>query len=645
MTENRSRSYLGTGSATALWDGTPLDGLETPCHDLGARSRPFPVQRNYFHAAAMRESAQWLRTAVALEQAEYERLLREDVGGFVSWVHPDATAQQLRALCDFHHWAVWLDDLMDRRSTLETSLSACTTLESLGTTELAAFDDFYTRMRTLGMDERGAERFIHAMRRYGTSSRKEVEVREGHPGFTSVADYIANRRMSAAMPVYYALIAWISRIDLTDETRRHPLVVQLENCCSDYSLLYNDAGSFIKEHLAGRSDGTLVRLLCERENLSVQQSLYEVVDMAAAAADDLEAASDCIDTAGLPAAQREQVHRYADGLRKFVGGVNHWSNHTCRYLVGQRVTDTPPTSRAGDTRHLRDRASDPPKTPQTHHEPSASTHWPAPLARKVEQALAAAADELSAFGARIEHYQVDTGGCSALTGVPGSEVFSLEARVGPAHRRPGYTVWAVFQVFDPRQPNLALLRMIERRDSDGLPEQDRRRPLYNTDIDRRLCRILMPVFNRALNPLDPTGRNRSLYATCFHGRVTKVNLAQQLWLALGLFRRFRDDGQAAVIITDFHEPLAAPLVHLARMVTTRDAHLLPCTATGSAAHTLLRRRDGTIAQIGGMSTAVDHGITLARRYLATVQDRPEATIPPAKPTGSRSTSTRNGGAR
>lgn len=347
--------YFRTSPSTTLWDGTLLSELKTPHHDLTARTRPIPVLCNYFHAAAMTESAQWLQTMATLELSEYERLLREDVGGFVSWVYPEATAGQIRVLSDFHHWAVWLDDLMDRRSTTETSLSACSVLESVGSTEQAVFDDLLARMRALGMDERCAGRFVQAMRLYGTSSREEVQARDDRSHFTSIPDYIANRRKSAAMPVYHSLIAWISRIDLPDELYHHPLVEMLENCCSDYSLLYNDTGSFIKEYLAGRSQGTFVRLLSEELNLSVQNTLYEVADMAVAAADDLEATSDLIETCDLPESHRAQIHFYADGLRKFVGGVNCWSNNTCRYLVGQPLVDTAATSRAGDVYQLRAR--------------------------------------------------------------------------------------------------------------------------------------------------------------------------------------------------------------------------------------------------------------------------------------------------
>ncbi|WP_280405975.1 terpene synthase family protein [Nocardia brasiliensis] len=346
-------TYVSAGIRTRLWDGTMLDTIKTPRHDLGTRARPFPQQRNFFYTRAVEESARWFRAAADPAPEVFDRLIREDVAGFVSWTYPDATAAQLRALSDFHNWSVWLDDLMDRRSTLDTSLGACSVLESLGERETAPFDDFFGRMRRLGMTDACADRFVAAMRLYGSSSRVEVDVREGARAFASVADYVGNRRRSAAMPVYQALITWISRVDLPDEIYRHPLVRHLESCCSDYCSLYNDAGSFVKEHLAGRGEGTFVRLLSATTELPVQDTLYEIIDMAAAAAEDLSATSDRIDECDLPAPHREQIHFYAEGLRKFVGGVNIWSNSTARYVVGQDFVDIPAASRAGDRYGLR----------------------------------------------------------------------------------------------------------------------------------------------------------------------------------------------------------------------------------------------------------------------------------------------------
>ncbi|MFC4909165.1 hypothetical protein [Actinomadura gamaensis] len=243
--------------------------------------------------------------------------------------------------------------------------------------------------------------------------------------------------------------------------------------------------------------------------------------------------------------------------------------------------------------------------------------WPPTTASNVERALSAAAKELPSLDARVEHYHVPQGGYSCLTGSDGSEAFSLEARVMAANRRPGYTVWAAFQVFDPHLPNLAMLRFVERRDRDGAPDDDPARPLYGLGLDRTVCRTFMPAFNRALNDLDPSKRGRSLYVTCFHGRLGKINLVQQPWLATGLFRRYRSDGQAAIVYCDFHEPLGKPLVYLTKTITARgNVHLIPRTTTPSAARTLLRGPDGQTLQLGRMSTAINRGVTLARHYLA-----------------------------
>lgn len=242
--------------------------------------------------------------------------------------------------------------------------------------------------------------------------------------------------------------------------------------------------------------------------------------------------------------------------------------------------------------------------------------WPTMTAQKVEAALSTAARKLSALDAHVEHYQVPEGGYAPLTGQTATDVFSLEARLGPAHRRPGYSMWAVFQVFDPAQPNLALTRFLDRRDDDGMPDEDPRRPVYNVALDGRLCRTFIPVCNRALEQLDPTGRGRSQHVDSYPGRVSLGNLFQSPLLAVGMFHRFRKDGQGAVLIVDFTEPLAAPAVQLVKTVMARrDAHLIPHTGTASAVRVPLRAHDGTVHQLGGMSTAVDEGVGIARRYL------------------------------
>jgi hypothetical protein len=128
--------------------------------------------------------------------------------------------------------------------------------------------------------------------------------------------------------------------------------------------------------------------------------------------------------------------------------------------------------------------------------------------------------------------------------------------------------------------------------------------------------MFIPVCNRALNRLDPAGRGRSQHVDSYPGRVTLGKLVQTPLLAAGLFRRFRQDGQAAIMLVDFTEPLAVPLVKAAKtLMARRDAHLIPRTTSPSAVNALLRSDDGTIWPLGGMSTAIDQGVAIARQLL------------------------------
>lgn len=255
--------------------------------------------------------------------------------------------------------------------------------------------------------------------------------------------------------------------------------------------------------------------------------------------------------------------------------------------------------------------------------------WPSEVADAVGSALVRAAAQLAGLGAVVRRYAVAGGGFAAVTGQDRGEVFSLEARLGDAHRRPGQSVHAVFQVFDWRQPNLALLRVVQRRDDDGTPTEDPALPVYNVELDRRLCKMVVPVCNSALNPLDPTGRKRSQQVSCLHGRVAAQDLLIAAWLGAQQCLRFRREGQLATIWTDFRHPAAQALVlPLQAVLGRRDAHAVPRTTEISrlrvplSAGTHPARGAGALAvsgtgvlQLGGMSTAVDQGIAIARAYL------------------------------
>ncbi|MEU8570053.1 hypothetical protein AB0C51_17165 [Streptomyces pathocidini] len=232
------------------------------------------------------------------------------------------------------------------------------------------------------------------------------------------------------------------------------------------------------------------------------------------------------------------------------------------------------------------------------------SRWPASLAASLEQALGAAVSELGRAGLSAEHYR------------SAPDILTLEARLGPAHRKPGHSVHAVLQVFDPRWPNLSLMRVLERRDGDGRPTEESRVPVYSRGLDAALSLRFVPVVNSLLNPFDPLGREESLCVGCYQGRIAPSDALRAPAMAFHTLRTYRREGQLAVIWVDFQDPLAVPAVRLVRSLTARrDVHLIPRTRTPSELRTVVRSPSGRMWHVGAMSTAVDEGLALARDYL------------------------------
>ncbi|GAA4009119.1 hypothetical protein GCM10022247_34020 [Allokutzneria multivorans] len=235
----------------------------------------------------------------------------------------------------------------------------------------------------------------------------------------------------------------------------------------------------------------------------------------------------------------------------------------------------------------------------------------------LDSALVRTAEELTARGLPTRHYVVrDCDGYRPVTGIA-ADVHCLDVRLGPALRHPGRSTHCLFQVFDPAHPNLGLSLCHDREDSDGAPVDNHVLPRIGPALDLVITNTLTPALNSALAPLDPTGRGRSVVVGCWHGRPTLVDLALIPVTATKLLRRFRSQGQAALVWADFQAPLAESLSRLAgRLIGARDAHLLPRTGAPSAIRVPVRDDRGRDAALSDFSDALDKGIRLARRHLS-----------------------------
>lgn len=207
-------------------------------------------------------------------------------------------------------------------------------------------------------------------------------------------------------------------------------------------------------------------------------------------------------------------------------------------------------------------------------------------------------------------------GYAPLTGGAAVDVYCLEALLGESHMKPDHKTYAVLQAFDTRYPNLGLIMLVERRNSDGAPNTSTQ-PVYSHKIDRKYSYTFLPVMHKVLNPLDPTGRQKSLLVQSYHARITLGDLPQATVATVQIMRRFKADGQLAQVAVDFDDPLTVFIARLVRpLAANRDVHYLPRKASMSSVEFAIRNPTSeTPYLIGGNSITLDEGFDIAHGYL------------------------------
>ena len=205
-------------------------------------------------------------------------------------------------------------------------------------------------------------------------------------------------------------------------------------------------------------------------------------------------------------------------------------------------------------------------------------------------------------------------GYSSVTKTPTTDVYCMEVYLGPSHDKPGYDAYAVVQAFLPKYPSLSLILMVERKQTDGSPSSG---PIYyNPQVDRRFTNVLVTMHS-ALNPLDPTGQNRSLLVQSFHASLTLSDLILASINSSRIIGRFKRDGQLAQIAVDYDDRLmifvSNLMIPLTRII--KDIDYVERTKTISDIKIPLRNPNGSYYLIEDNSTALDQGFEIAKGYI------------------------------
>jgi hypothetical protein len=224
---------------------------------------------------------------------------------------------------------------------------------------------------------------------------------------------------------------------------------------------------------------------------------------------------------------------------------------------------------------------------------------------------------LSALGLPAQSYTIPAyTGYSKLTDDKATEVRCVEAYLGAAQGKPGYDAYGVVQTFLPEYPNLALVLLIDRRQSDGALSPDF--PTFSIEVDRKFSLGFLPIVYTAFNDLDPTGKNCGLLVQSYQSQVGLADLIQAGMYSWKLLLNFKKSGQLAQIAVDFHDPYTSALAALLLPIMSAlvgDIHFIRRTETISSLKIPLRGPADSWSYIDNSSTALDQGFEIARSYL------------------------------
>lgn len=237
--------------------------------------------------------------------------------------------------------------------------------------------------------------------------------------------------------------------------------------------------------------------------------------------------------------------------------------------------------------------------------------------------LARLVERMQTLGLTAEAYTLERcDGYAALSaghgpaGEPGNAaVHCVEVLLGASPGKTGYSTYAMAQLPFLRYPNLALTCLVSLRDRDRQPDPAPAR--FSVAIDSKFSTLFLPAAFSAFNTLDPTGRRRSLLVGSYSSQMLATDFVHASLYSYKLLRRYKRDGQLALIAVDYHDPysrlIARALQHFQGVVP--DLHLRVRTATPSALRIPVRAADGGYHCLAHSSTALEDGFAVAFGYL------------------------------
>ncbi|KAK4235978.1 isoprenoid synthase domain-containing protein [Achaetomium macrosporum] len=253
-------------------------------------------------------------------------------------IHDKGKLRQVRSGCDIMHLFFMFDEYSDGRASPEEVWNQARIL-----TDAMTYPDkprpegewvggevarqFWLRLPKT-YTETFRRRFLKTWIDYVEAVARQAENR----AVSRVLDpdsYIALRRDTSGAPSTLAMCEL--DLDIPDEIREHPIIVELFTLAVDLILIANDILSYNKEQAACDAEHNIITVIMNQSpELDVQQAVDKAGDMCREKTERFNTLYRQVPRWGGPVDL--DVQKFVDGLAVCVGGTLHWSYESQRYF-------------------------------------------------------------------------------------------------------------------------------------------------------------------------------------------------------------------------------------------------------------------------------------------------------------------------
>ncbi|KAK4225934.1 isoprenoid synthase domain-containing protein [Podospora fimiseda] len=283
------------------------------------------------------ECLEWSASFGAFD-AEMQRLVHEKgkLNLLAAMCYARMPRDFLKTGCDLMHLFFMFDEHSDRASPEEVWNQASIQIDAFNNPETPRPRDewvggefarqFFLRIPK-SATETFKQRFLATWVDYVESVAEQAEHRS-QSRILDLDTYFPLRRNTSGAPSTIAL--YEMDLDIPEDIRRHPILVELEELAVDLIVIANDLLSYNKEQAVGDDEHNIVTIIMNQFGLGMQDAIDRAGELSAAKMERFECLYRRLPRWVGPIDL--EVQKLVDGMAYCVSGVLHWSYESQRYF-------------------------------------------------------------------------------------------------------------------------------------------------------------------------------------------------------------------------------------------------------------------------------------------------------------------------